>query len=196
MGKCHEGLLTSSESGEESTWNTEFLRLHFYSCKLNGFSCKLSCNSCRLTCLMTVQAKRARARTPTPGSYRGTKPLMDRDGPPRGRHVFAELSCFHFLQFLACFLVYRAVFVFLLPAHVSEVDKLIGKKLLCLSASFCEHKCLDRPAASVAGSLLTTQILSAAIGSRHSASRNCCLTCNHTCVQGSIPPKRYIPRTS
>ncbi|KAL0019504.1 hypothetical protein WJX79_009325 [Trebouxia sp. C0005] len=34
------------------------------------------------------KAKRARPRTPTPGSYRGTKPLMDRDGPPRGRDPY------------------------------------------------------------------------------------------------------------
>ncbi len=52
---------------------------------------------------------------------------MDRDGPPRGRQVFAKLSCFHLLQFLACYLVHRAVLVFMLSAHVSEVDKLIGR---------------------------------------------------------------------
>lgn len=34
------------------------------------------------------KAKRARPRTPTPGQYRGSKPLMDRDGPPRGREPY------------------------------------------------------------------------------------------------------------
>ena len=85
-----------NELGEVSVWTTEFLRLNLYSCKLNGYSCKLSCNSCRLTCLVIVQAKRARPRTPTPGSYRGTKPLMDRDGPPRGRQVLHSWDAFTF----------------------------------------------------------------------------------------------------
>ncbi|KAL3141377.1 hypothetical protein ABBQ32_004957 [Trebouxia sp. C0010 RCD-2024] len=35
------------------------------------------------------KAKRARPRTPTPGQYRGSQPLVDRDGPPfRGRDLY------------------------------------------------------------------------------------------------------------
>ena len=183
-----------------SVWTTEFLRLNLYSCKLSGYSCKLSCNSCRLTCLVIVQAKRARPRTPTPGSYRGTKPLMDRDGPPRGRQVFAQLGCVHLLQLLTHFFDHRGVLIYLLPAHVSKFDRLIGKRRSCLTAFRCTHNLSAYTGLlhQMLGTLshLTTLNTCCSYDSRHNASRSCCLTCGHTCTQGSILLKRYIQRTS
>lgn len=97
---------------------------------------------------------------------------MDRDGPPRGRQVFAQLGCFQLLQLLARLLVLRAVLIHLLPAHVSKLDRLISTKLLCLSAFRYIHNLSAYTGLlhHMLGTVLTTLNTFCGYGPRHNSS--------------------------